>query len=138
METVRRFRFYVIRLSAALTIVLALVASLFDFTIAEGLVIGGLAGSIGFLLMTRSFEVANASEDGVKSRTRKWRDAPRRRQGASMAARLILYAIALYGAYNLDTVHVRGFLAAGAGLFIVRLAVMVVGVAGWDLKEPEQ
>jgi uncharacterized membrane protein len=137
LETVRRFRFYVIRLSAALTIVLALVASLFDFTIAEGLAIGGLAGSIGFLLMTRSFEVANASEDGVKSRTRKWRDAPRRRQGASMAARLILYAIALYIAYNLDTVHVRGFLAAGAGLFIVCLAVMVVGVAGWDLKEPE-
>jgi uncharacterized membrane protein YGL010W len=55
-----------------------------------------------------------------------------------MAARLILYAIALYIAYNLDTVHVRGFLAAGAGLFIVCLAVMVVGVAGWDLKEPEQ
>ena len=138
METVRRFRFYVIRLSAALTIVLALVASLFDFTIAEGLAIGGLAGSIGFLLMTRSFEVANVSEDGVKSDTRKWRDAPRRRQGASVAARLILYAIALYFAYNLDTVHVRGFLAAAAGLFIVRLAVMVVGVAGWDLKEPEQ
>jgi uncharacterized membrane protein len=126
------------RLSAALTIVLALVASLFDFTIAEGLVIGSLAGSIGFLLMTRSFEVANAPEDGVKSRTRKWRDAPRRRQSASVAARLILYAIALYGAYNLDTVHVRGFLAAAVGLFIVRLAVMVVGIAGWDLKEPEQ
>jgi hypothetical protein len=126
------------RLSAALTIVLALVASVFDFAIAEGLVIGSLAGSIGFLLMTRSFEVANASEDGVESRTRKWRDAPRRRHSASVAARLILYAIALYCAYNLDTVHVRGFLAAGAGLFIVRLAVMVVGVAGWDLKEPEQ
>jgi len=123
LETVRRFRSYVIRLSAAATAALTIAALIFDRVVAGGLLIGGLAGTAAFFLMTRFFEVANASEIGVKSRTRTW-----------SASRFLLYAVALYAGYILDTVHARGFLAAAAGLFIVRLAVIVVGIAGWDLR----
>ena len=127
METVRRFRSLVLRVSAALIAAFTIVALIFDVVAAEGFLIGGLAGVGGFWMMTRNLEVANALTNGVKLRPRKW-----------LASRLLLYAIVLYVAYNLDKVHVRGFLAAAAGLMMVRIAVTVVGFTGWDLKEPEQ
>ena len=127
METVRRFRSLVLRMSVALIAAFTIVALIFDRVVAQGLLIGGLAGVAGFWTMTRHVEVANAAVNGVKFGARKW-----------LASRLLLYAIVLYVAYNLDKVHVRGFLAAAAGLLIVRIAVTVVGVTGWDLKEPEQ
>jgi len=127
LETVRRFRSLVLRMSVALIAAFTIVALIFDRVVAQGLLIGGLAGVAGFWTMTRHVEVANAAVNGVKFGARKW-----------LASRLLLYAIVLYVAYNLDKVHVRGFLAAAAGLLIVRIAVTVVGVTGWDLKEPEQ
>ena len=127
METVTRFRSLVLRVSVALIAAFTIVALIFDRVVAQGLLIGGLAGIAGFWMMTRHVEVANAAANGVKFGAQKW-----------LASRLLLYAIVLYVAYNLDKAHVRGFLAAAAGLLIVRVAVMVVGVTGWDLKEPEQ
>jgi hypothetical protein len=117
----------VLRVSVALIAAFMIVALIFDRVVAQGLLIGGLAGVAGFWMMTRHVEVANAAANGVKFSSQKW-----------LASRLLLYAIVLYVAYNLDKAHVRGFLAAAAGLLIVRVAVMVVGVTGWDLKEPEQ
>ena len=127
METVRRLRSYVLRVSLALIAAVTIIALIFDRIVAQGLLLGGLAGTAAFWMMARHYEVATASTNSVKSRTRTW-----------MATRLLLYAVVLYIAYNLDKVHVRGFLAAAAGLLIVRVAVTVVGVTGWDLKEPEQ
>ena len=127
METVTRFRSLVLRVSVALIAAFTIIALILDRVVAQGLLIGGLAGVAGFWMMTRNLEVANAAVNGVKFAARKW-----------LASRLLLYAIVLYVAYNLDKVHVRGFLAAAAGLMIVRIAVTVVGVTGWDLKEPEQ
>jgi hypothetical protein len=135
----------VLRVSVALIAAFTIIALIFDRVVAQGLLIGGLAGIAGFRMMTRHtvcrgyslslfdklwtncVEVANAAVNGVKFGAQKW-----------LASRLLLYAIVLYVAYNLDKVHVRGFLAAAAGLLIVRIAVTVVGVTGWDLKEPEQ
>jgi hypothetical protein len=117
----------VLRLSIALTAAATIVALIFDRVVAQGLLLGGLAGTAAFWMLARRWEVETASANGVKSRTRMW-----------LATRLLVYATVLYVAYNLDKVHVRGLLAAAAGLLIVRIAVTIVGVTGWDLKEPEQ
>jgi len=126
LETVKRLRTYVFRLSIAITAAATILALIFDRVVAQGLLIGGLSGAAGFWMLARGWEVETASAIGVKSRSRKW-----------LATRLLLYVVILYVAYRWDTVHARGLLAAAAGLLTVRIAVMIVGVTGWDLKEPE-
>lgn len=114
-------------MTLAFTVVAAMLALIFDRVIAEALLLGGLSGAAGFWMLARQWEVDTAFVGGVKSRSRKW-----------LATRLLLYVAVLYVAFQLDTVHARGLLAAAAGLLIVRIAVTIVGVTGWDLKEPEQ
>lgn len=126
METVKRLRSYVLRLSIALTAAAAIIALFFDRIVAQGLLLGGLAGAAGFWMLARRWEVETAFANGVKSRSRKW-----------LATRLLLYVVVLYIAYRWDSVHARGLLATAAGLLTARIAVTVVGVTGWDLKEPE-
>ena len=127
METVRRFRSWVVRLALAFTAASAGVAYPWNAVLAKGLLLGGIASILGFWLVTRNAEVANPPEDGVKSRPRKW-------LSIRAAARMAVYALALIVARNLDPLHLYGFFGAAAGLMVVRVAVAVVGVTGWDLK----
>jgi hypothetical protein len=134
MEAVKRFRSYVVRLALALTAVAACAALAVDMTVAKCVAMGGLAGVLGFWVLVRHTEFAISSADGVQSRTRRW--ISRTQQG--VAARFVLYGLVLVAAYRMDREELRGFFGAAVGLLIIRLAITVVGVAGWDLKETEQ
>jgi len=51
--------------------------------------------------------------------------------------RVVLYACVLFKAYGLDTVHLRGLIGAVVGLLLIRVAVSLVGITGWDLEKTE-
>jgi hypothetical protein len=126
VEVVKRFRNLVIRLSLGVTGVAGICAFPINAAFAKGVVMGGLASTLGFSILARNIEVANAPPDRVKFGTRKW-----------LAARMLVYSLTLLAAYRVDAAHLWGFLGAALGLLVVRLTVTFVGVTGWDLTKTE-
>jgi hypothetical protein len=101
-------------------------ALLADPAFARGFVLGGSVRLVGFCLAVWAAQVAVQSLDRVNWSFRKW-----------VVVRMLCYALALYKAYTFDIVHLRGFWGAVVGLMVVRLAVTLVGITGWDLKNAE-
>ena len=127
MEPLRRMRLMAVQLALTLTVAAGGVAFLFDKTVALGLLMGGVAGVVAFWIVAVWAEkLATASKRGVYLHTVRWSLIP-----------LILYAVALWRAYLLDPETMRGLFAAAAGLFIVRLVVVFLGLTGLDLKQGE-
>ncbi len=119
----------VVQGSLALTGVLAaLTYLLFSKVETLGLLLGAVAGILGFWVPARRLEkFASASEGRVYSLPFWWR-----------VLEFALYILVLTRAYYLDRVTLRGFLAAVVGLFIVRLVTVVVGLTGLDLKQKDK
>lgn len=140
------FRLIVVQSSLLLTGAASAFSLLFDAVAAKGILLGGLAGVLGFWIVARETdratrepltnprndEVANPGTDTLKSARprvtlpRKW-----------FALRMLLYTGALVKGYTLDPVYLRGFLGVAGALMIVRLVVTVIGITGWDLKKQD-
>jgi uncharacterized membrane protein len=127
MEIVRRFRNCVLAVSSPLVIALSSVLLIYNWRVSASFLLGGVVGVIGFIMMTRDFNLEMTVAHGVKSYIRRW-----------LAIRLLLYAAVLCIGCELDEVHARGLFAAAAGLIVVRIIVTIVGVTGCDLKKPER
>ncbi len=127
MDPIKRFQTYVIRIALVVTIVASCAAFFVDAAAGKGVAMGGLAAVLGFWVLVRNTGLAIPSDNRVKSRTRRW-----------IAARFLLYGLVLVAAYRMDREQLRGFFGAAVGLLSIRLAITVVGVTGWDLKETER
>jgi len=121
---VTRFRRVVLLLSLALTVILAALALSFGKSAAQGVMLGGTAALLGFEISVRTFRLEKRSGDQVKFWPSIW-----------WVIRFFAYLAALLKGYSLDTMQYRGLFGALAGLLIVRVIVMVVGVTGIDLKK---
>ena len=128
MEPLIRMRLMAVRIGVLLTVVAAAVAYLWDKIVAQGLLLGGVAGVLMFWVLARRLEkLATASEGKVYSLSVGWR-----------LVELFIYAAVLGRAYALDRVSLRGLLAAVGGLFIIRLVTVFLGFTGLDLKREEK
>jgi hypothetical protein len=124
MQAVRRLRALVLRLSMGITVIAAAIASPFSAVVAQSILLGGVAGALGFYVAARYGPLASLRADRLKFFAIKW-----------SVVRMGIYAVALVKAYRLDPVYLRGFCAAVAGLLATRVVIALVGVTGWDLKK---
>lgn len=125
-DVIKRFRIFAVVLSLGVTILSAAAGFLLaQRVIALGLLYGGLSGTVTFwILALRVQKFAEQDPHTIQSEVYKW-----------TFVRLAIYGIALYRAYILDTITFHGLFAALAGLFIIRLALIVLAVTGWDKKK---
>jgi hypothetical protein len=124
LETVKRFRLLVVKGSLLLTFAVAGLVFIFDATAAKGMLIGGLASTLGFWIMARNLELANKSGNRLKFAAYAW-----------LVIRMALYTAVLVKGYSLDAPGLHGFFGAAGGLFTVRLVVTVLGLTGLDLEK---
>ena len=108
----QRFRVTTLRLSAGSTLVLSVAAYLLVGEIAAaGVLLGGIAGVLGFRMLTGRFERLTTT-------------APERLHATMVAGayvRLGVYAAALISGYYLDPTSLHGLFGALAGVMVVRL-----------------
>ncbi len=124
METLRRFRLLAVRLGLLMTAVAAFGGFAFDSVLGKGLLGGGIAGVLAFWIIARQTEkLANLPREKIHSLTYRW-----------TALRLLFYGVVLVWGYRLDPDSLRGLLGVAAGLFIIQLVVVFLGITGWDLK----
>lgn len=121
MEAVRRFRRFTVGGALGLTAALAALAWAWSPPVAQGLLLGGGAGTVTFWMLARRFELLATTRPGaLQSATFRWG-----------FARMVIYAAALGAAFPLDPDH-HAFIAAALGLFIVRVVAVFLGVTGLD------
>ncbi len=129
MESLVTFRLFAVRIAMMLTVVAAiLVYALFGRAASIGLLMGGLSGTLVFWVTARRLEkVARQGSNMIVSVPPTWR-----------VAGLLVFALVLARAYTLDREGLSGLIAAAVGLFIVRIAAVVLGVTGLDLPKEEE
>ena len=89
--------------------------------IGKGIVIGGLAGALGFWMMARNASILTSiPKEEISFRVYRW-----------TFARMVLYATALLFAYRVDSDGQEALLGAAGGLFIARAVMLAVGIAAW-------
>ncbi len=119
----KQFRLLTVQLTALATVVFAALALVFDRALAHGVLLGGIGGALGFWLMARRISrVASEEPSKLQSVALRW-----------MCVRTVLYGVILYRAYTLDLDSGYGLIGAAGGLLLVKLAMIVLGVAGLDL-----
>ena len=129
MNPLSLFRVFAVRISLALTLIAAIALyPLFGRTASVGMLLGGIAGAVVFWIMARQVEkLAIQFENGVYSVPVKWR-----------IAGLAVYAAVLIRGYTMDKEHFVGLFTVAAGLFMIRLAVVILGITGLDLPKEEE
>lgn len=122
---IRRFRTLAVRYSLLVIGVAAIAAYRFNPVIAQGVMLGGLGGVLGFWLMARRVEkIASIPPSQVKFEVYK-----------GTFVRLILYALVLGKAYTLDPETMVGFLSAAGGILVIRVVTVVLGITSIDLRK---
>jgi hypothetical protein len=129
MNTLKRFRLMAVRLSLALSIFLAAITYfLADRIIAQGLLIGGIAGTLAFwLLSLRVEKLATAPPGEIKLTALRW-----------SALRYLIYGVALYRAHALDSETYHAFIAAAAGLLIIHVVLVFLALTGIDMQGEDE
>lgn len=122
---VRRFRTLAVRYALMTIGVAAIIGYRFNPVIAHGILLGGLAGVLGFWLMARRVEkFASIPASQVKFEVYR-----------GTFVRLILYAVVLWKAYSLDPETMAGFLSAAGGILAIRVVTVVLGITSIDLRK---
>ncbi len=129
MNPLPTFRMFAVRISLMLTLVAAIIVyPVFGRVASVGLLMGGLAGAIVFWFTARQVEkLAIQFGNAVYSIPMKWR-----------VAGLAVYAVVLVRGYTLDKEGFVGLFSVAAGLFMIRLAMVILGITGLDLPKEEE
>lgn len=128
LHTLKTFRLMTVRLALVMTALLTAAGLIFDRTLGLGVLLGGLAGVVAFWIT--AWQVAKVAADNpqvVQLSAFRW-----------TAVRMAIYAIILYRAYMLDTESGYGLIGAAGGLFVVKLAMFILGLTGLDLTRQEK
>lgn len=113
-----------VRMALMLTCVGAFVAYMFfDKAAAQGVLLGGLAGILGFWVMAVRLEkLVKAPGQKMKFVILRW-----------SALRLAFYGLVLAEAYTLDPASMHGLIGAVAGILAIRFVQVFLGLTGLDL-----
>ena len=127
MAHFRRFRVASVRLALGAMALLAAAGFFYDPVTAQGVLLGGLGGIIGFWIMAVRLEkLAMIGKGKVKFAVLTW-----------TYLRFALYGVVLFRAYTLDRESYHGLLGAVAGLFIIRFVMVFLGLTGFDVARNE-
>lgn len=125
MDEFRRFRLMAVRLGLGLTLIATIGAYWWAPVAGKAVLGGGIAGVLAFWITARRMEkLAEDAQSTIYSVSVKW-----------AVARLALYVVTLYWGYRLDPQGYVGLFAAGAGLLLIRVAVILLGLTGLDLTQ---
>ncbi len=123
-----RFRLLAVRLTLFVTFLAAGAAYAFSPVVAKGILMGGVCGALTFWLNVRNAEkLAFLPRAKVNSAVYR-----------STLIRMGLYALAFYWAFTLDRESMHGLLGALAGMFVVQIVLIFLGLTGFDLREESQ
>ena len=119
----------VVRYTLALTAAVTLGALPLNTVVARGVLLGGIAGAIGFWLNTLVFRrIATQDPATLTSTAVKW-----------SFVRLMFYALAIYTAYTLDREQYHGLFAAVVGILLVQVVMVTIAftrLGGPQDKDP--
>lgn len=113
-----------VRITLMLTASAALIAYFtFERAAAQGVLMGGIAGILGFWFMAVRLEKRlQRPQQNMKSAVLRW-----------SALRLAFYALVLAKAYTLDPASLHGLVGAAVGLMAIRCTQVFLGFTGLDL-----
>lgn len=127
MRTLQRFRLLTVRFTLLLTFGLAGALYFLSPVAAKGLLAGGIVGAVGFWLNARNAE--------------KLAFMPRAKVNSAVyratLIRMVLYALAFYWSFTLDREKMYGLLGALAGMFVIQIVLIGMGLTGFDLREEQ-
>ena len=128
-DPVSRFRVTAVRLSMFFIMVMTAIAFFaFNTIVAQGVLLGGIAGVLGFWIIAIRLEKV-------------LRENPSKVQFASLTwsfYRYALYGVVLYKAFKLDIETYHGLLGALAGIFVIRFVLMYLAISGRDQQGLER
>ncbi len=106
------------------TIVMAAAAYLLvDGAAAQGVLLGGIAGVIGFRIIgVRLEKLANIAPGKIYFAALTW-----------MSLRFLLYGAALVCAYMIDREELHGLLGAVAGILVIHFVMIFMGLTGMEM-----
>lgn len=126
-DPLRRFRLMAVRISMTIVMVCSALAYTFDSILAQGVLMGGIAGALGFwVIAIRLAKVAREKPSKVQYAALTW-----------SFYRYALYGLVLYKAFALDRDEYHGLLGALIGIFIIRFVLMYLAISGRD-QQPDQ
>lgn len=124
LEALRKFRVGAVRRALVLTAVVAVVAYFVSPVSAQGVLLGGIGGLLGFwILAIRIEKLAIINPEKVKFSVLTW-----------SILRFALYGIVLTRGYTLDRETYHGLWGALVGVLIIRVVLMYLGITGKDLS----
>jgi hypothetical protein len=110
-------------LSGTLLVTLAAAALAWQWnaSVAKGIVVGGVAGALGFWMMARSAStLTSIPKEDIPLRVYRW-----------TFGRIVIYGLALYLAYSIGPVGNHALFGAAGGLFVARVVMLVAGIVAW-------
>ena len=124
LAPLRKFRRTAVRLALSITALMAAATFPFHRVAAQGILLGGFAGVLGFwIIAVRLQKLALKPQQNVKF------------AALTMTGyRFALYGVVLYRAYALDREDYTGLLGAMAGIMVIRFVLIYLGLTGIDLK----
>lgn len=122
-ETARRSRVRTVRAALITTVAVAAMAYAVGGDVpAQGVLLGGIAGALGFWTMSLRLEqIALVRPDRLPLVATAW-----------TFYRILMYAVFLFVAYLLDRENAYGLFGAVAGLVSTRVAITLVGI--WQAR----
>lgn len=122
-ETARRSRVRTVRAALITTVAVAAMAYAVGGDVpAQGVLLGGIAGALGFWTMSLRLEqIALVRPDRLPLVATAW-----------TFYRILMYAVFLFVAYRLDRENAYGLFGAVAGLVSTRVAITLVGI--WQAR----
>ena len=127
-DPLSRLRITAVRMSMFFIMVIAAVAFMYDRIAAQGVLLGGIAGVLGFwVIAIRLEKVARTNPSKVQYASLTW-----------SFYRYLLYGVVLYRAFKLDVETYHGLLGALVGIFVIHYVLIYIGIRGRTLQEREQ
>lgn len=116
MEKLKKFRLAVVQYTLLLSLGGTGALWLWDTAAAKGLLMGGLAGAVGFWITGRNVQqLASSGGDRLQYYAFKW-----------TFVRLFFYALAITRSYALDREQYHGLVAAVIGIFLVKVVMIAL------------
>jgi hypothetical protein len=113
-----------VRFSLIVVCILTLAAYFYDPIMAQGVLLGGIGGILGFwIIAVRLEKVAQMNPGKVKYAALTW-----------SGMRYALYGAVLYKAFTLDRETYHGLVGALIGIMVIRFMLVFIGAFGLDLK----
>jgi hypothetical protein len=127
VDALKDFRLKVVRFTLILTIAATAGAWIWSAVMAKGVLMGGIAGTIGFWITGNNVQkLASPDAANIQYLAVKW-----------TLVRLLFYALAIYKGHTLDREHHYGLIAAVIGIFFVQIVMIIIAFTGLNNTRSE-